>query len=116
MSAPQRLPPAEKRALTVGFMRLTDSAPLVFAHESGLFARYGLDVALVREVSWANVRDKLVVGKLDAAHLLAPLPMMTSYGAGGIRANLLTGLALGTNGNAITIARPGMRALEAIGT
>jgi ABC-type nitrate/sulfonate/bicarbonate transport system substrate-binding protein len=105
MSATQRLPPAEKRALTVGFMRLTDSAPLVFALETGLFARYGLDVELVREVSWANLRDKLVVGKLDAAHLLAPLPMMTSYGAGGIRANLLTGLALGANGNAITIAR-----------
>ena len=95
MTRGKQLPPPEKSALTLGFMRLTDSAPLVMARETGLFARYGLEVELAREVSWANLRDKLVVGKLDAAHLLAPLPMMTGLGAGGMRANLLTGLSLG---------------------
>ena len=105
MTRGKQLPPPEKSALTLGFMRLSDSAPLVMARETGLFARYGLEVALAREVSWANLRDKLVVGKLDAAHLLAPLPMMTGLGAGGMRANLLTGLSLGLNGNAITLSR-----------
>lgn len=105
MKKSKQLPPPEKDQLKVGFLRLTDSAPLVLAKSEGLFSRYGLEVELVREVSWANLRDKLVVGHLDAAQLLAPLLMMTSFGAGGLRANLLTGLSLGLNGNAITFSR-----------
>lgn len=104
MTISRQLPPPEKSSLAVGFMRLTDSAPLIMALEGGFFARYGLDVELVRETSWANLRDRLVVGTLDAAQLLSPLPMMTSLGAGGIRANLLTGLSLSLNGNAITLS------------
>lgn len=104
MSDPARLPPAEITQLSLGYMRLTDAAPLILAQEEGLYARYGLDVTLHREVSWANLRDKLVIGDLDAAHLLAPLPMITAFGAGGIRGNLLTGLSLGLNGNAITLS------------
>ncbi len=50
-----RLPPAEKQQLRLGYMRLTDSAPLVLAKELGLFEQLGLDVVLVREVSWAKV-------------------------------------------------------------
>jgi len=109
----RQLPPPEKTSLCVGFMRLSDSAPLLIAKESGQFARFGLEVELRREVSWANLRDKLVVGALDAAHLLAPLPMMTAHGAGGVRANLLTGLALGLNGNAITLSRALWERLDA---
>jgi len=104
MTSHRQLPPPEKERLKLGFMRLTDSAPLVLAKEAGLYQRYGLEVDLVREVSWANLRDKLVVGHLDAAQLLAPLPMMTSHGAGGMRANLLTGLSLSLNGNAVTLS------------
>jgi ABC-type nitrate/sulfonate/bicarbonate transport system substrate-binding protein len=104
MSDPARLPPAELATLAVGYMRLSDAAPLILAKEEGLFTHYGLDVQLRREVSWANLRDKLVVGELDAAQLLAPLPLMTSFGAAGLRSNLLTGLSLGLNGNAITFS------------
>ena len=104
MDKPQRMPPIEKEQITVGYMRLSDSAPLIMAREAGFFADVGLDVQLQREVSWANIRDRLVMGDLDAAQMLAPLPMMTSYGAGGIRANLLTGLSLSLNGNAITLS------------
>lgn len=85
-------------------MRLTDSAPLIVAKELGLYDKYGIDVTLVREVSWANLRDRLVMGELDAAQMLAPLPMMTTHGAGGIRGDLLTGLTLSLNGNAITLS------------
>ncbi len=98
------LAPAEKAFVRLGFMRLTDSAPLILAHELGLFRQYGLEVELHREVSWANLRDRLVVGELDAAQLLSPLILMTSHGAGGLRANLLTGLSLSLNGNALTLA------------
>jgi len=100
----QHLPLAEKQNLKLGYMQLTDSAPLILARELGLFEELGLSVELVREVSWANIRDRLVLGDLDAAQILSPLPMMTSYGAGGIRANILTGLVLSLNGNAITIS------------
>ena len=61
------LSPAEKTQLNIGFMRLSDSAPLIIAHEQKFFERYGLEVTLSREVSWANVRDKVAVGTLDAS-------------------------------------------------
>lgn len=98
------LPPAETPRLTVGYMRLTDAAPLLLARDHRLYERYGLEVTLQREVSWANLRDGLVAGTLDAAQLLAPLPFATGMGAGGLRASLLTGLSLGLNGNAITVS------------
>lgn len=100
----QQLPPAEKTSVRLGFMQLTDSVPLIAAKELGFFAEQGLEVELVREISWANIRDRLVLGDLDAAQLLSPLPMMTAYGVGGIRANILTGLVLSLNGNAITVS------------
>ena len=98
------LPVAEKVLLTLGFMRLTDAAPLIVARELGFFARFGLEVELVREVSWANIRDKVTVGALDAGQMLAPMPLLTSLGIGGLRCPLLTGLMLNLNGNAITLA------------
>lgn len=100
----KRFPPAEKTRLRIGYMRLTDSAPLILAREQGLYAAHGLDVELVRDVSWANLRDRLVLGDIDASQMLSPLPMMTTYGAGGMRATLLTGLVLSLNGNAITVS------------
>lgn len=100
----RRLPAAEKSELRLGYLRLTDSAPVIMAQELGLYSRYGLDVTLQREVSWANLRDKLTTGDLDAAQMLAPLPLATALGAGGMRADVITGLALSLNGNAITVS------------
>ncbi|MEM7097171.1 MAG: CmpA/NrtA family ABC transporter substrate-binding protein [Pseudomonadota bacterium] len=99
------LPPAEKVAVNVGYLRLTDSAPFLIAREMGLFERMNLQVELRQEVSWANVRDKLVAGHLDAAQMLAPLPAMSTLGASGVRAAILTGLVLSNNGNAITLGQ-----------
>ncbi|WP_116364562.1 CmpA/NrtA family ABC transporter substrate-binding protein [Parahaliea mediterranea] len=100
-----RLPVAEKRDLRLGYLRLNDSAPLVMAQELGLYERYGLAVQLEREISWANLRDKLVIGELDAAQMLSPLPLATAMGVGGMRAEVMSGLALSLNGNAITVSR-----------
>ena len=113
---PARLPLPEKKDLAVGYIRLTDSAPLIIAHELGFFAKYGLTVALQCEPSWANLRDKVVAGALDAAQLLAPLPLATAMGVGGIRADMVTGLALSLNGNAITMANHLARELEELGS
>ncbi|MEM1114715.1 MAG: CmpA/NrtA family ABC transporter substrate-binding protein [Pseudomonadota bacterium] len=103
--APFNLPAPERSELDLGYIRLSDSAPLVMAQELGLFEKYGLEVHLHREVSWANLRDKVVVGSLDAAQMLAPLPLATTLGCGGLRADMVTGLVLSLNGNGITVSR-----------
>lgn len=105
MNEPARLPPAEKEQLSLGFLKLTDSAAAIMAKALGYYEKYGLEVHLQREVSWANIRDKLVIGELDAAQMLAPLPLATSLGMGGMRADMITGLALSLNGNAITLSQ-----------
>ena len=62
----------EKTHLTLGYMPLTDCLPLITALENGYFAEQGLEVELRQEVSWANIRDKVIVGHLDGAQMLAP--------------------------------------------
>ncbi|MEM6999367.1 MAG: CmpA/NrtA family ABC transporter substrate-binding protein [Pseudomonadota bacterium] len=99
----QDYPAAERSKLNVGYMRLTDAAPFIIAKERGIFAACGLDVTLHQEISWANLRDKLASGDLDAAQMLAPLPAMCTLGVSGLRVHMLTGLVLSHNGNAITL-------------
>ena len=94
----------EKSALRLGFVPLIDAAPLVVAKERGFFRRHGLDVTLVRQPSWANVRDNLAAGRLDAAQMLAPMPLAATLGIGARAVPMLTGLSLGLNGNAITVS------------
>ncbi len=96
---------ALRRPLAVGFLPLTDAAPLVVAQELGLFARHGVSVNLRREVGWATVRDKLRFGELDAAQALAPMLWSTALGLGGARGELVTAFVLNLNGNAITLSR-----------
>lgn len=96
--------PPEKTHLEVGFMRLTDSAPLIIAQERHLFERYGLQVKLNREVSWANIRDKVAIGALDAAQMLAPMPLLSTSAQQADNNGFITGLMLSLNGNAITLA------------
>lgn len=90
--------------IKVGFSPLTDSAPLIVAKEEGFFAQEGLDVTLCKEVSWANIRDKLVYGEFDAAHMLAPMLMATTLGLGGVKKPLLTAYSFGLNGNAVSVS------------
>lgn len=95
----------EQTDLTLGFVPLLDCAPLIAAHELGYFERQGLTVRLQREASWASLRDKLMVGLLDGAHLLAPMVLASHLGKSSPRISpLTTALALGQNGNAITFS------------
>ena len=94
----------EKPQLTLGFIPLTDCAPLVVAREKGFFERYGLDVALSKETSWANIRDKLAIGVLDGAQLLAPMVVASHLGLGPVDRPVVTSLSLDLNGNAITLS------------
>jgi len=90
--------------LRLGFVPLTDCAPLVMAQELGLFKKFGLRVQLHRELGWATVRDKIVHGELDAAHALAAMPLAASLGLGSIACACLTALVLNLHGNAITLS------------
>ena len=94
----------EQTELRLGFIPLNDCAPLAVAKELGLFAKEGLDVTLSREASWANVRDKVAVGVLDGAHILAPLPLAATLGVSGEPTEMIVPLSLNLNGSAITVA------------
>ena len=93
------------RRLTLGFIALNDAAPMICADALGYFADEGLEVELRREVSWATIRDKVNVGALDGAHMLAPMALATSLGAGGVEATpLIAPLALNLDGPAVTLS------------
>jgi NitT/TauT family transport system ATP-binding protein len=90
--------------LHIGFIPLIDAAALIVAVDRGFTVAEGLDVTLVREVSWSNVRDKLNIGLFDAAHLLAPVAIASSLGLGHIKVSIVAPFNLGLNGNAITVS------------
>jgi ABC-type nitrate/sulfonate/bicarbonate transport system substrate-binding protein len=95
--------------LRIGFIPLCDAAALLVAVDKGFAAAEGLDIELIREVSWSNVRDKLNIGLFDAAHLLAPVAIASSLGLGHIKVPIVAPFGLGVNGNAITVS-PGLHA------
>ena len=90
--------------LRIGFIPLTDATALLVAVDKGFTAEEGLDVELVREVSWSNVRDKLNIGLFDAAHLIAPVAIASSLGLGHVKVPIVAPFGLGVNGNAITVS------------
>lgn len=92
------------RDLRIGFLPLTDCAVLVAAQERGFFEKYGLNVILQREVSWANIRDRVAFGELDAAHMLAPMPLAATLGIDGLGVPMQTAISIGLNGSAITLS------------
>jgi ABC-type nitrate/sulfonate/bicarbonate transport system substrate-binding protein len=106
--------PLETTTLRLGFIALNDCAPLVVASEKGLFEAEGLSVALSREASWANIRDKVAMGLLDGAHMLGPMPVAASLGVGGEPTAMITPMALNLNGSAITVSAAIAEALRAI--
>lgn len=93
------------RTLRLGFVQLTDAAPLLVAEELGLFDAVGLRVTLSAEGAWAALRDKLAFGALDAAQMLGPMPIALSAGLDGVKAQVTVGAGLGANGNTLTISR-----------
>jgi ABC-type nitrate/sulfonate/bicarbonate transport system substrate-binding protein len=93
-----------KAHVKIGFIPLVDAAALLIAAHKGFAAAEGLDVELIREVSWANIRDKLAIGRFDAAHLLAPMAVASTLGLGHVRVPLAAPINLATNGNAIAVS------------
>ena len=104
----------EKPNVKLGFIALTDCAPLVVAQEMGFFAAEGIEASLVREASWANVRDRVAAGLLDGAHMLGPMAVAQSLGLGGERTDIIVPFALNLNGSAITVSRAIAEALRSL--
>ncbi|WP_454811627.1 CmpA/NrtA family ABC transporter substrate-binding protein [Labrys neptuniae] len=90
--------------LTLGFIPLVDAAPLVVAKEKGFAAAEGLELKLARETSWANIRDRVMLGHFDAAHMLGPMPIASTLGLGHVEVPMIAPFSLGLGGNAITLA------------
>jgi nitrate/nitrite transport system substrate-binding protein len=95
-----------KKVVKLGFIPLTDCAPLVIAKEMGFFAKYGVDVQLSKEASWAVIRDKILNGELDAAHCLFSMPFSVYTGIGGkAGSEMKIAMILNNNGQAITLSK-----------
>ncbi|WP_156680804.1 CmpA/NrtA family ABC transporter substrate-binding protein [Sphingomonas profundi] len=98
--------------LSIAFLPLTDSAVIVAAKERGFAAAEGIDLALVRNTSWATVRDRLVFGQVQAAHMLAPLAVAVTLGLSQHQAAIAAPFKLSVNGNALTLAADLAAALD----
>jgi len=90
--------------IVAGFMPLLDSAILIAAKEKGFADAEGVDLRLIRETSWASIRDRLAVGHFQVAHHLAPMPLAANLSLTPLAAKTIVPIALGLGGNAITVS------------
>lgn len=95
--------PPEKDELKLGFIKLTDCAPLVIAKELGFFEDEDLFVTLEAQANWKILLDRVIAGELDGAHMLAGQPIGATVGI-GTKAAVVTAISLDLNGNAITVS------------
>lgn len=91
--------------LSVGFIPLVDSAPLIVAQEMGFAAEEGISLDLRRAPSWSSLRDMLSFGQVDAAHMLSPVPVAAAMGLGGAGGALSAVSVLSVNGNVVGVNR-----------
>ncbi|MFO8024256.1 CmpA/NrtA family ABC transporter substrate-binding protein [Thiohalophilus sp.] len=97
------LGPLEKKKLKVGFVPITCATPIIMAHPMGFYEKYGLDVDVIKTAGWAVSRDKSLNMEYDAAHMLTPMPLAISMGAGSTAKPFLMPAVENINGQAITL-------------
>ncbi len=100
VSAAEKL---EKDSLKLGFIKLTDMAPLAVAVEKGYFEDEGLNVQVEAQANWKVLLDRVISGELDGAHMLATLPFGTAIGY-GTKADIVSAFTMTLNGDAITVS------------
>ncbi|WP_440982247.1 CmpA/NrtA family ABC transporter substrate-binding protein [Shinella sumterensis] len=100
-----------RHAITAGFVPLLDSALLVVAREMGFAEAQGIDLTLLRERSWASIRDRLAVRHIDVAHILGPMPIAGNLGLNVPAPEMIVPMALGLGGNAVTVSPALWRAM-----
>jgi nitrate/nitrite transport system substrate-binding protein len=93
----------EKTKLKVGFVPITCATPIIMAHPMGFYAKYGLDVDVIKTAGWAVARDKSINKEYDASHMLTPMPLAISMGAGSTATPFFMPAVENINGQAITL-------------
>lgn len=104
LAAPALTGDDRQRTLRAGFIPLVDASVLIAAAEFGFAEKEGLKLDLVKDVSWANVRDRLAFRQFDIAHMLSPMPVASMLGLGSNPSPTITPFSLGRGGNAITLS------------
>lgn len=94
----------EKRDLTIGFIPIACSIPIVIAESLSLYKKYGLNVSLRKMPNWAAVRDAAISGELDAYHMLSPMPISISLGLGSTAFPIRLASIENINGQSIAVA------------
>src|SRR5580704_10420913 len=94
----------EKKDLKVGFIPITCATPIIMAQPMGFYARHGLNVEVIKTAGWAVVRDKTLNKEYDAAHMLSPMPLAITLGAGSSPIPYTMPAVENINGQAITLA------------
>jgi len=89
--------------ISVAYMPLVDAAPLIIAQEMGFAQAEGIALDLIAAPSWSSVRDMLAFGRVDAAHMLSPVPIAMAMGLGGNATRLSSVSVLSVNGNVIGV-------------
>ena len=90
--------------LKIAYSPLNDAALILVAEALGFYDSEGLNVTLIREANWSNIRDKLAYGMIDAAHILAPMPFAAALGLGPSMGRIIAPMALGANGNSVLVS------------
>lgn len=94
----------EVATMRFGIIALTDCAPIVMAHELGLFKKFGITAVISKEASWAAIRDKLSIGENHATHMLIGMPLASTMGLAGSPVKpMVVPWMLNRNGQAITL-------------
>lgn len=93
----------EKKDLSIGFIPITCATPIIMAEPMGIYAKHGLNAKVRRAAGWAVVRDWAINGEVDAAHMLSPMPLAITLGAGSRAMNFLMPAVENVNGQAITL-------------
>ncbi len=94
----------EKKDLKIGFIPITCATPIIMAHPMGFYTKHGLSVDVIKTAGWAVIRDKAMNKEYDAAHMLSPMPLAISLGAGANAVPWTMPAVENVNGQAITLA------------
>ncbi|MCK5790486.1 MAG: ABC transporter substrate-binding protein, partial [Ketobacter sp.] len=93
----------EKTKLNVGFVPITCATPIIMAHPLGFYSKYGLDVDVIKTAGWAVARDKSLANEYDASHMLTPMPLAMTLGAGSTAEPYIMPAVENINGQAIVL-------------
>jgi nitrate/nitrite transport system substrate-binding protein len=96
--------PLEKKDLKVGFIPITCATPIIMAHPMGFYSKHGLNVEVIKTAGWAVIRDKTLNKEYDAAHMLSPMPLAITMGAGSSPVPYTAPAIENINGQAITLS------------